>query len=292
MKTLKKIFLIITMLTFSCAMIQAQEINFDKFKIGNTYKVLIENGWSTEGILVKKDLNTIDIKSEIKTYTINKNEIKQIVNSNSDFEPVEFYTEQQYIPPTKQKTFGSIGIGLNIPSNEYSESYTSGINIQLGITRTMTDIFSLRGSMQFAQSVRKTESENYGFGYTYVYDGGNINLYNFTADFLFGNFSTKSKVTGYGFLSTGFSTSSLTDFTLSIPETGYSDTYENKESLEQITLGFGGGMSYMLSKKFSVFGEGEYAFPLIYLEKGADFNVSESFNYGNFFLKIGLNMNF
>jgi hypothetical protein len=52
--------------------------------------VLITNGWETEGRLTKIDSNFIDIKTDFKIFTIQKNEVEQIVKASSDFKEYSY----------------------------------------------------------------------------------------------------------------------------------------------------------------------------------------------------------
>ncbi len=87
MKTLIKILMVISILAIECTQILAQvnAIDFSKLINGKSYKVMLKNKWDTEGILLRKDSVSIQIRNNISTYTINKTDIWQLVDSDSEF---------------------------------------------------------------------------------------------------------------------------------------------------------------------------------------------------------------
>ncbi|MBK7158844.1 MAG: hypothetical protein IPH77_09840 [Ignavibacteria bacterium] len=80
---MKKIYLLLINITIFLAMfvqLNAQDgrINFSVYETGKYYKVLMTNGMEVNGMLLKIDDLTIDIKTELKTVRINKEDIVKI----------------------------------------------------------------------------------------------------------------------------------------------------------------------------------------------------------------------
>ncbi|MBK7447280.1 MAG: hypothetical protein IPJ45_14940 [Ignavibacteria bacterium] len=80
---MKKIYLLLINITIFLAMfvqLNAQDgrINFSVYETGKYYKVLMTNGMEVTGKLIKVDDLTIDIKTELKTLRIKKEEIIKI----------------------------------------------------------------------------------------------------------------------------------------------------------------------------------------------------------------------
>jgi len=79
--------MIISIVVLGCPAITAQisAIDFNRLIIGKSYKVLLNNKWDTEGILLKKDSASIQIRNNISTYTIKNSDILQIADPDSEF---------------------------------------------------------------------------------------------------------------------------------------------------------------------------------------------------------------
>lgn len=90
-----KVLLIIIISFSGPVMISAQSADreFDFLETGISYKVLLKNGWDTEGKLLKNDSEAIQIINSLKTFTIKKNDIKQIVKSDEEFKDEDLYKD-------------------------------------------------------------------------------------------------------------------------------------------------------------------------------------------------------
>ena len=83
---MNRIYLLLTNITIIFAMsvqLNAQDgrINFSIYETGKYYKVVLSNGMEVTGKLMKVDDLTIDVKTELKTVRINKNDIIKISDS-------------------------------------------------------------------------------------------------------------------------------------------------------------------------------------------------------------------
>ncbi len=83
---MKKIYFLLINITIFLAMfvqLNAQDgrINFSVYETGKYYKVILTNGMEVTGKLIKVDDLTIDIKTELKTLSIKKEDIVKISKS-------------------------------------------------------------------------------------------------------------------------------------------------------------------------------------------------------------------
>ena len=306
MKTFPKKFIIIFVIVIMNIQIKAQvkKIDFESLITGKSYKVKIENGWETEGKLIKKDSNSIDIKTENKTFTINKIEVEEIVSTAFNFkdnnisEPVgvSYENTAETNAVKKDKLYLSVGSGVNFTSIGFN-SYNSGINLQLSLTKIISPGYAIRGDLQFGQNTKKSSGYSYG-DYSSSSKGGDINNYSAMFDFLLGALRPESKINGYAIFGGGFNVlhETETKSTFTYREYNYytnepgplvTNSYTDKgSSIAEMMLGLGGGLGIKISNKVRLYGEAQYSFPILFLGEYTGF-YPESFLYGNPTLKIG-----
>ncbi len=283
MKTLQKIFIFAVALIINSNLYsQESNIDFDRLITGKNYKVLLKNDWETDGKLIKKDTNYIEIMTEYKSFTIQKNEIKQIVNSENGYDHSRLYL--------------SIGTGINFATS-YFEDFSHGVNIQFNITKVISPSFGVRGDFQFGQIKRNVYERNNAGNYYSKSEGGDFNNYSLKFDFLLGNLRQRSKLNAYGILGGGFNVVVETNRNTT---TSYRSYYNNNQYSEQtnsytatgftfgeLILELGGGLGYKISDNVRIYGEAQYGTPVLFISNGIGFFHPGSILYGNPTLKIG-----
>ncbi|MBS1519215.1 MAG: hypothetical protein JSS91_14105 [Bacteroidetes bacterium] len=270
--------------TVSLSYSQQTGIDYNRLATGSEYKVLLTNGWETEGMLLKVDSNSVVIKTELKTFRINKADIDQIVSAGNEFSKTEYDTDNSF--QFEGRKFYFAGTGIKFASTYENNSFSSGINFQGGIGRTFSNSSGIRGVFQYSKNPR---IHDYSY-YSSNYEGGDINIYSVTVDYMFGNLRSTDDFNIYGIAGGGIAVDHFTKMKYS---NGNEYSYEYKgQTIKKINIETGAGFAYRVSNKAQICTEIGYEFPVLYLESNSYFNPFSSVQYGHLSLKAGMIMDF
>lgn len=128
--------IIIMIIESSFLIAQNQGIDFSKLITGKDYKVLLKNGWDTEGTLIGKDTTSIRLTNDISMYTIKKTDIAQIIDSDSEFREEGLVLQADSILKTIVLTDGSELIGYITGEDSMSIKFRTQSGTILSINRS------------------------------------------------------------------------------------------------------------------------------------------------------------
>lgn len=228
-----------------------EEVVMDSLVNGNKYRITLYNDKEVIGKVVKQDSIYVYIVTETGTVRVRFEDIFSISKSTI---------------PRLMKAMFTLGGGILLQGgnyNGYRDNNSPGFSIQA----TGLFPFSENKAIRLDLSYGRLKRDNYY--YTVYYDpiGGettqqqNIHVYNAYAQFLFGDFNTKSNFSVYGLAGLGI---------MHINEEGYSYTtynsydstyyhYTNPEyNYTNFSIAIGGGLRFRINNRLGAFAEAQY----------------------------------
>ncbi len=223
----------------------------DSIITGNKYKITLYNDKEVIGRVAKQDSVFAYIVTETGTVRVR-------------FEDI-FSVSKNTVPKLMSAMF-TLGGGILLQGGSFDDGYrdpkTPGYSMQF----TALYPFSENKAIRFDMSYGRMQRERYDYYYSYgsgIYSPQkqNVNLYNVYAEFLFGDFNTKSKFSVYGIAGVGI---------MYIKEEGY--TYTNYNSYDStyysytqpdydytnFSMALGGGLRFKINNHIGAFAEAQY----------------------------------
>ena len=310
MKAITIYLIVITTLILSLQQIFSQEISLDSVKAGRFYNILLSNDEWIEGEVLTADSLYIKLRQIDGTVSrFSKQQVKAlIVPSNYD---VREYYEEKYSGNFKEsneimKPRLSLSGGLGLTTFETSGSFPSSYIINFEGLLYLSRHTGIRLFVDCNFMGNGNNNSYSGPSYYSYEEGGNLSLYIFTVDMLLGSLKPEQKTKQYFTYGLGvfiFSESDGKNYS------SYGTYIHPGESFQYAGLKIGYGVSHSFTPKITVGGELLYGTPFEYLDFGIlsakpriSYNISKKFelffepqytfpmafgDYGGFFIENG-----
>jgi hypothetical protein len=227
-----------------------EEVVMDSVITGVKYRITLYNDKEVIGKVMKQDSVYIYLVNETGTVRVRNEDIFSVSRSTI---------------PSLLKALFTLGGGIMLGSGNhhgYSNENKPGYSLQLTGLYPFSENKAIRLDLSFGQFKRNWDDYYlYYEEHPSTHTGQTVNIYQAYADFVFGDFSTRSKFSVYGLAGVGI---------LNISEGSYDYTYYDSYDSAYVTstypgynhtsfsMAIGGGMRIKLSSRLGIFAEAQY----------------------------------
>lgn len=229
----------------------SQEVVMDSIITGNKYRLTLFNDKEVIGRVAKQDSIYVYVVTEEGTVRVRFDDI--------------FSVSKSAIPRVMLAMF-TLGGGIYLNGGDYND-YPYNDDNKPGLSTQVTGLFpfgenkAIRVDLGFNRITRKAYDYYYYSSSYSNYTEQNIDIYNLYAQFVFGNFNTKTNFSVYGLAGVGImhiSEGSYTNTGYNYYDSSYySYTYPG-ENYTNFSLAIGGGLRFKLYKQLGLFTEAQY----------------------------------
>jgi len=228
-----------------------EEVVLDSVITGSKYRITMYNDKEIIGRVAKQDSVYVYMVTDEGTVRVSFEDIFSVSRSTV---------------PRLMKAMFTLGGGVLLQGGDYDGGYrdirSPGYSMQLTGLYPFSENKAIRIDMSFGRMQRERSDYYSSYGNeSYDPKKQNINIYNFYAEFLFGDFNTKSKFSVYGLAGVGI---------MHVSEDGYTYTsYSNYDSsyysysyperdYTNFSMALGGGLRFKISNRIGAFAEAQY----------------------------------
>lgn len=228
-----------------------EEVVMDSIITGSKYRITMYNDKEIIGKVAKQDSLYVYMVTDEGTVRIRYEDIFSVSKSTV---------------PRLMKGLFTLGGGVLLQGGDFDDGYrdtkSPGYSMQLTGLYPFSENKAIRIDLSFGRMQREVTDYYYSYGYgTFDPVKQKIDIYNFYAQFLFGDFNTKSKFSVYGIAGVGLMhvrEEGYIHTTYNYYDSSYYSYFNPDRDYTNFSMSLGGGLRFKISNRIGAFAEAQY----------------------------------
>lgn len=228
-----------------------EEVVMDSIITGAKYRITMYNDKEIIGRVAKQDSLYVYMVTDEGTVRIRYEDIFSVSKSTV---------------PRLMKGLFTLGGGVLLQGGDFDDGYrdmrSPGYSMQLTGLYPFSENKAIRIDLSFGRMQREVTDYYYSYGYgTFDPVKQKIDIYNFYAQFLFGDFNTKSKFSVYGIAGVGLMhvrEEGYIHTTYNYYDSSYYSYFNPDRDYTNFSMSLGGGLRFKISNRIGAYAEAQY----------------------------------
>lgn len=228
-----------------------EEVVMDSIITGAKYRITMYNDKEIIGRVAKQDSVYVYMVTDEGTVRIRYEDIFSVSKSTV---------------PRLMKGLFTLGGGVLLQGGDFDDGYrdmrSPGYSIQLTGLYPFSENKAIRIDLSFGRMQREVTDYYYSYGYgTFDPVKQKIDVYNLYAQFLFGDFNTKSKFSVYGIAGVGLMhvrEEGYIHTTYNYYDSSYYSYFNPDRDYTNFSMALGGGLRFKISNRIGAYAEAQY----------------------------------